>query len=250
MGATVCQAVDGDSALDLVAAVDPHHAGLDLSQITRLEHGDIQIGADQETFVEAGVDVVVDFTTADATRVNLPRLADAGVHAVVGTSGLSEDDFAALRSVFTTSNCVIAPNFALGAVFMMKFAEMAAPFFESAEIIELHHDSKIDAPSGTAMATVRRMAAASAEWTPDPTEREVLEQARGGMGQEGIRVHSVRMRGMVAHQEVLLGTMGQVLTIRHDSYDRTSFMPGVLLAVKRVPDHPGVTVGLDELLDL
>ncbi len=145
---------------------------------------------------------------------------------------------------------MIAPNFAIGAVLMMRFAELAAPYFETAEIIELHHDHKLDAPSGTAMLTAERMAAASGQWAPDPTQTEVLEGARGGKGPADIRVHSVRLRGMVAHQEVMLGTTGQTLSIRHDSYDRVSFMPGVLLAVKAVADRPGVTIGLDALLDL
>ena len=133
---------------------------------------------------------------------------------------------------------------------MMRFAELAAPYFETAEIIELHHDAKLDAPSGTAMLTAERMAAASADWAPDPTRTELLSGARGGEGPAGIHVHSLRLRGMVAHQEVILGTTGQTLTIRHDSYDRDSFMPGVVLAVKAVSERPGVTVGLDALLDL
>ena len=172
------------------------------------------------------------------------------MHAVVGTSGFTEDDHAEIASWFTTSNCLIAPNFAIGAVLMMRFAELAAPYFETAEIIELHHDQKIDAPSGTALATAQRMADASADWAPDPTTDDVVAGARGGSGPGGIPVHSVRLRGIVAHQEVLLGTTGQTLTIRHDSYDRSSFMPGVLLAVKKVGDTPGLTVGLDALLDL
>jgi 4-hydroxy-tetrahydrodipicolinate reductase len=133
---------------------------------------------------------------------------------------------------------------------MMRFAELAAPWFETAEIIELHHDQKVDAPSGTAMMTARRMAAASGDWGTDPTTKVVADGARGGAGPAGIRVHAVRMRGMVAHQEVLLGTTGQTLSIRHDTYDRTSFMPGVLLAVKAVADRPGLTVGLDAVLGL
>jgi 4-hydroxy-tetrahydrodipicolinate reductase len=153
-----------------------------------------------------------------------------------------------LRAAFTSSNCLIAPNFAIGAVLMMRFAEMAAPFFESAEVIELHHDNKVDAPSGTAMLTTQRMAAASDQWAPDPTERTLVDGARGGVGPGAIPIHSVRLRGLIAHQEVLLGTTGQTLTIRHDSYDRASFMPGVLLAVKAVPDRPGLTVGLDAVL--
>jgi 4-hydroxy-tetrahydrodipicolinate reductase len=170
------------------------------------------------------------------------------VHAVVGTTGFSAADHDELRARFTKSNCLIAPNFAIGAVLMMRFAEMAAPFFETAEVIELHHDAKIDAPSGTAVQTADRMSKASSVWAPDPTQKVVVAGARGAEGPSGIRVHSVRMRGMVAHQEVILGTTGQTLIIRHDSYDRTSFMPGVLLAVRRIADLPGVTIGLDALL--
>jgi 4-hydroxy-tetrahydrodipicolinate reductase len=175
-------------------------------------------------------------------------LADHGIHAVVGTTGFTQDDFSDLRERFTRCNCVIAPNFAIGAVLMIRFAELAAPFFDTAEIIELHHDQKIDAPSGTAMHTAERMAAASDKWAPDPTTDHTIEGSRGAHGPAGIPVHSVRLRGMVAHQEVLLGTTGQTLTIRHDSYDRSSFMPGVMLAVKRVAELPGLTVGLDKVL--
>jgi 4-hydroxy-tetrahydrodipicolinate reductase len=170
---------------------------------------------------------------------------------VVGTTGLGAADIDQLRALFVDGvNCVVAPNFAIGAVLMVRFAELAAPWFETAEVIELHHDGKIDAPSGTAVLTAERMAAASADWAADPTRTEVLPGARGGEGPAGIRVHAVRLRGLVAHQEVLLGTTGQSLSIRHDSYDRSSFMPGVLLAVKSVAHRPGVTVGLDALLGL
>ena len=172
------------------------------------------------------------------------------MHAVVGTTGFDADDYAELGKRFSKSNCFIAPNFAIGAVLMMRFAELASPYFETAEIIELHHDKKVDAPSGTAMMTAERMAAASDDWAKDPTKKEVAKGARGGKGPAGIRVHSVRLRGLVAHQEVLLGTTGQSLMVRHDSYDRSSFMPGVALAVKAVADRPGVTIGLDSLLDL
>ena len=198
----------------------------------------------------AGVDVVVDFTVAEASRTNLPVLAAAGVHVVVGTSGLSDDDLDNLRAAFTTSNCLVAPNFAIGAVLMMRFAEMAAPWFETAEIVEVHHDGKVDAPSGTATATAERMAAASSDWAPDPTTREAVAGARGGVGPADIRIHSLRMRGAVADQEVVLGTTGQTLTIRHDTTDRSSFMPGVVLAIGRIAEVPGVTVGLDALLGL
>ena len=250
MGQTVCKAVCDDSELDLVAAVDPHHAGLDLRSVTGIDDNSVQVAAAADELVRKEVEVAVDFTRIDAARENLGFLADKGIHAVVGTSGFTDGDYDQLRSRFTSSNCVVAPNFAIGAVLMARFAELAAPFFETAEIIELHHDAKIDAPSGTAMHTAGRMAAASDQWAPDPTTHHTLEGARGGKGPGGIPVHSVRLRGMVAHQEVLLGTTGQTLTIRHDSYDRTSFMPGVMLAVKRVADLPGLTVGLDDVLGI
>jgi 4-hydroxy-tetrahydrodipicolinate reductase len=249
MGSTVCRAVMDDPDLDLVAAVDPHYQGIHLRTATGVD-SDLVVGAGHDALVDAGVEVAVDFTERSACCDNLGRLAADGIHAVVGTTGFTEEDLARFAAEFTRSNAVIAPNFAIGAVLMMRFAEMAAPFFDSAEIIELHHDAKVDAPSGTAMLTVQRMAEASAEWTADPTRTEVVAGARGGDGPAGIRVHSVRLRGLVAHQEVLLGTTGQTLSIRHDSIDRTSFMPGVVLAVKRVGETPGVTVGLDALLGL
>ena len=241
MGATVCAAVAGDPGLDLVAAIDPAHEGETVEGVT--------IVADPSK-VDAKVDVVIDFTRIDAARDNARWAAEQSVHAVVGTSGVTADDVEQFRGVFTRSNCVIAPNFAIGAVLMTVFAERAAPFFETADIVEMHHDGKRDAPSGTAMHTAERLAAASSDWAPDPTEDMVLEGARGGDGPAGIHIHALRVRGMVASQEVILGTTGQALTIRHDTYDRSSFMPGVLLAVKAVADHPGVTLGLDQLLDL
>lgn len=249
MGSTVCAAVAADPELDLVAAVDPLHSGLDLRQVTGVDLP-IQMASGPDAFTAAGVEVAIDFTQIEAARANLEWMAAHGVHAVVGTTGFTDADYERYRLAFSSSNCVIAPNFAIGAVLMMRFAEMAAPYFDSAEIIELHHDQKIDSPSGTAMLTLDRMAAASADWAPDPTKTEVVAGARGGRGPADIRVHSVRLRGLVAHQEVLLGTTGQTLSIRHDSYDRSSFMPGVLLAVKAVADRPGLTIGLDELLDL
>ena len=249
MGSTVCAAVEGDPGLELVAAVDPYHEGIDLTQLGLSVDG-LQVARTADALTEAGAEVVVDFTVVDAARANLEWCADHGVHAVVGTTGFSDADLTRFGVLFdvSTANAVIAPNFAIGAVLMMRFAEMAAPYFETAEVIELHHDQKVDAPSGTAMLTAQRMARASADWAVDPTEKLVIEGARGGEGPAGIRVHSVRLRGLVAHQEVVLGTTGQSLTIRHDSYDRTSFMPGVLLAIRAVREHPGLTVGLDSLL--
>ncbi len=244
MGATVCAAVAADPELELVAAVDPNGAGTTVEGLT--------IAAEPKAFADAGAEVVVDFTVAAAARTTVPWLAMHGIHAVVGTTGLTADDLETFRTEFSGDgpNCVVAANFAISAVLMMRFAELAAPFFDTAEIIELHHDAKTDAPSGTALVTADRMAAASPQWAPDPTTTEVVPGARGGTGPAGIHLHSVRMRGMVAHQEVILGAAGQTLILRQDSYDRVSFMPGVLLACKRVADHPGLTIGLDALLEL
>ena len=251
MGRTVCGAVVAEPGLELVAAVDPYHAGIDLQQLGVAATG-LQVAGSADALTDAGAEVAVDFTVLDAARGNLGWCADHGIHAVVGTTGFTTDEFDQLRRRFEASpaNAVIAPNFSIGAVLMMRFAELAAPLFDTAEIIELHHDEKVDAPSGTSMLTAERMAAASPDWGTDPTEETVVAGARGGATPSGIRVHSVRLRGLVAHQEVLLGTTGQTLSIRHDSYDRSSFMPGVLLAVKSVADRPGLTVGLDVLLGL
>ena len=241
MGATVCDAVVAAEGLELAAAVDIVHSG-------GLVHG-LTIESDLKALADARCDVVVDFTVADAARTTLPWLALHGMHAVVGTTGFSDDDIAGFGASFTGSNCLIAANFAIGAVLMMKFAEQAAPYFETAEIIEFHHNAKADAPSGTALATAQRMAAASDEWAQDPTKHEVIPGARGGVGPAGIRVHGVRMAGMTASQEVILGTTGQTLTIRHDSHDRVSFMPGVVLACRKVAQLPQrLTMGIDTLL--
>jgi 4-hydroxy-tetrahydrodipicolinate reductase len=247
MGSTVCQTVHADPDLDLVGAVDSMAGGTPLADVGGPDIG-LNISADVAAVEEA--DVVVDFTVAAAARDNLPRLAQMGIHAVVGTTGFDDADLERFRAAFTSSNCVVAANFAISAVLMMRFAELSAPFFDTAEIVEYHHNAKIDAPSGTAITTAGRMAAASADWAADPTEKEVLPGARGGVGPGGIRVHGVRMHGMLAHQEVILGAEGQSLTIRQDSYDRSSFMPGVVIAVKRIADHPGLTIGLDTILDI
>ena len=247
MGRTACRAVDGADGLILVAAADPAAVGEDLDGVA----DGIVVVAGPTEVVAAGAEVVIDFTVVDASRANLPILAEAGVHAVVGTSGLDGDDLAGLRTSFTSSNCVVVPNFAIGAVLMMRFAEIAAPWFDTAEVLEFHHDGKIDAPSGTALATADRMAVASTDWVADRTMTENLpDGGRGAKGPSDIRIHAVRMRGMAAHQEVVLGTTGQTLTIRHDTIDRDCFMPGVLLAVRRIAEVPGVTVGLDALLGL
>lgn len=250
MGSTVCRAVHDAPDMELVAAVDPHHAGIDLHQLG--VHGtQIQVAAKADALEHAGAEVAVDFTIIDAARENIRWCAEHGVHAVVGTSGFTAEECDELAAILANSkaNAVVVPNFAIGAVLMMRFAELAAPYFDSVEVIELHHDQKADAPSGTAIATAQRIAAASKEWSEDPTTTVVVPGARGGTV-DGIPVHSVRLRGLVAHQEVLFGTAGQSLSIRHDSYDRESFMPGVLHAIRGVREVTGLTVGLDRLLGI
>jgi 4-hydroxy-tetrahydrodipicolinate reductase len=257
MGREVCRAVQGAEDLTLAAVVDP---AAEVDTVAAALAAEVGAGglvsSRPEVLVDAGVEVAVDFTVAEAARRTLPWLAERGVHAVVGTTGLGAEDLEVLGRAFTgdPANAVLAPNFAIGAVLLMRFSELAAPFMDGVEIVELHHDQKHDAPSGTALRTAARIAAARDEaGAPalfDATTEVVLEGARGGTAQGGVRVHSVRLPGLLAHQEVIFGALGQSLTIRHDSYDRRSFMPGVLLAVRRVSEVPGLTVGLDALLGL
>ena len=250
MGRAVCAAIDADPALTLVAAVDRHTEG-------PAPCDGVALSTELQAFADARCDVVVDFTVAEAARVALPWLGMHGIHVVVGTTGFTDEDITLFESTFGSAgrdgdgpNCLIAPNFAISAVLMMRFAEMAAPWFDSAEVIELHHTRKIDAPSGTAVKTIERMAAArDSDFVADPTEIEVYPGARGGMGPRGIRAHAVRMEGMVAHQEVILGAQGQTITIRQDSYDRSSFLPGVVLACRKIAEHPGLTTSLEPFLD-
>jgi 4-hydroxy-tetrahydrodipicolinate reductase len=246
MGRAVCAAVEADTDLTLVAAVDRHSDG-------PAPCDGVALSTRLDAFDAAGCDVVVDFTVAAAARETLPWLAMHGIHAVVGTTGFTEEDLSSFTSAFDSDrgpNCLIAPNFAISAVLMMRFAEMAAPWFDTAEVIELHHTRKIDAPSGTAVKTIERMAAArSTDFMDDPTEVEIYPGARGGAGPRNIRAHAVRMEGMVAHQEVILGAQGQTITIRQDSYDRSSFMPGVVLACKQIHRRPGLVLSLDSYLD-
>jgi 4-hydroxy-tetrahydrodipicolinate reductase len=198
-------------------------------------------------------EVVIDFTHPSVVMDNLKFLIDNGIHAVVGTTGFDDKRLGQVRSWLTANSEVsvlIAPNFAIGAVLSMHFAKQAARFFESVEVIELHHPHKADAPSGTAARTARLIAEARKGLPPNPDATSTgLDGARGA-DVDGIPVHSVRLAGLVAHQEVLFGTQGETLTIRHDSLDRTSFVPGVLLAVRHVKEHPGLTVGIEPLLDL
>jgi 4-hydroxy-tetrahydrodipicolinate reductase len=237
VGQAVCAAVDAADDLVLVAAVD---TGPDDDSLDDL--------------VTAGAEVVVDFTHPDVVMDNLRFCVEHGIHAVVGTTGFDDERLAALRGWLDGSptGVLVAPNFSLGAVLMMRFAAEAAPFFESVEIVELHHPDKADAPSGTAQRTAALVAGARREAgsapMPDATSTG-LDGARGA-DVEGVPVHSLRLRGLVAHQEVVLGGLGETLTIRHDSLDRVSFTPGVLLGVRRVGTAPGLTVGLEAFLDL
>ena len=233
MGATVVAAVEAAADCTLVAAID--------------------IGDSMERLKEA--DVVVDFTTPDAVMNTLQYCIGEGVNVVVGTTGFDAARIAQVRSWCERSpnvGVLIAPNFGIAAVLMMDFAAKAAPYFDSVEIVELHHPAKIDAPSGTARHTASLIAqarkVAGKEVMPDATVQE-LPGARGALV-DGIRVHSVRARGLMAHQEVIFGDTGETLTIRHDSFDRASFMPGVLLGVRLIGSHPGLTVGLGNFLEL
>jgi 4-hydroxy-tetrahydrodipicolinate reductase len=260
MGREVCRMVASDPGLELVAAVDPELAGIDLRQVTGTDADGLQIEGHLDALTRSEAEVAVDFTVAEGARASLAWCAAAGIHAVVGTTGFTDDDKAELARQFAgpdhgAPNCVLAANFAIGAVLMMHFAELAAPWFDGVEIVELHHDGKVDAPSGTAMRTAERMAAARRrndkdDFPDDGTTTVVVPGVRGGMGPGGVRMHSVRLPGLVAHQEVLLGAVGQSLTIRHDAYDRTSFMDGVAVAIRAVPSHPGLTIGLERLLGL
>lgn len=232
----------GKTMVDAVEAADDLHftAGVDAGDpLSRL--------------VETDTQVVIDFTHPDVVMDNLEFLIHNGIHAVVGTTGFTDERLAQVRQWLDAkpkSAVLIAPNFAIGAVLSMHFAQQAARFFESVEVIELHHPHKADAPSGTAARTARLIAEARKDMPPNPDATSTgLEGARGA-DVDGIPVHSVRLAGLVAHQEVLFGTQGETLTIRHDSIDRTSFVPGVLLAVRGVAERPGLTVGIEPLLDL
>ena len=255
MGQEVCRAVIAAPDLELVAAVDPKMAGIDLRQVLGGEVPALQLAGDVDALAGSQAEVAVDFTDAATARHHLAWCAEHGVHAVVGTTGLTDDDLEESARAFAESpaNVVVAANFAIGAVLLMRFCELAAPFMSGVEIIELHHNAKRDAPSGTALVTAQRIAdarraAGSGDWPADPTEQMVLAGARGGAGPDAIHIHSVRLPGLVAHQEVIFGAEGQSLTLRHDSYDRTSFMAGVVLAVRQVPGRPGMTRGLEPLL--
>ncbi|MBF4553444.1 4-hydroxy-tetrahydrodipicolinate reductase [Corynebacterium suicordis] len=231
----------------IVAAVE---AADDLTLAAALDHGD-----DLQALVDGGAEVVVDFTVPDAVMANVEFCVKHGIHCVIGTTGWTEERYTQVHEWLEENpgtGVLVAPNFAISAVLTMKFAEMAAPFFESAEVIELHHPNKKDAPSGTAVHTAEGIARARQEAgmgaQPDATE-QTLDGARGADVQ-GVPVHAVRMTGMVAHEQVIFGTRGQSLTIKQDSYDRESFVPGVLIGVEKIGENPGLTIGLESFLGL
>lgn len=233
VGATMVEAVGDAADLMLSAQVD---AGDPLSLLT-----------------DSGTQVVIDFTHPDVVMDNLKFLIDNGIHAVVGTTGFTAERLEQVRSWLAAKpgvGVLIAPNFAIGAVLCMHFATQAARWFESVEVVELHHPQKADAPSGTATRTAQLIAEARKDLPPNPDATSTGLPGARGADVDGVPVHSVRLRGLVAHQEVLFGTMGETLTVRHDSIDRTSFVPGVLLAVRRVSEYPGLTIGIEPLLDL
>jgi 4-hydroxy-tetrahydrodipicolinate reductase len=232
VGATMVSAVQAADDLTLSAEVD---LGDPLSLLT-----------------DTDTEVVIDFTHPDVVMGNLEFLIGNGIDAVVGTTGFTAERLEQVQSWLADkdTSVLIAPNFAIGAVLSMHFAKQAAPFFDSAEVIELHHPHKADAPSGTAARTAKLIAEARKGLPPNPDSTTASLPGARGADVEGIPVHSVRLAGLVAHQEVLFGTEGETLTIRHDSLDRTSFVPGVLLAVRRIKERPGLTVGIEPLLDL
>jgi 4-hydroxy-tetrahydrodipicolinate reductase len=235
VGAEVCRAVEAADDMELVAAVDAEDS--------------------IDELVAAGAEAVVDFTHPDVVMDNLEFCIDHGIHAVVGTTGFDDGRLEQLRSWLADSpqtGVLIAPNFSIGAILMMRFAAEAAPFFESVEVVELHHPDKADAPSGTARRTAELIAAAreAAGIGPAPDATSTSLDGARGADVDGIRVHGLRLRGLVAHQEVILGGLGETLTIRHDSLDRASFTPGVLTALRAIAERPGLTGGLEHFLDL
>jgi 4-hydroxy-tetrahydrodipicolinate reductase len=244
MGVEVVSAALGDPDLELAAVIDS-------ASTAGQKHPACGLGVLEELagLDPSSVEVLVDFTVADSAVRNIDWALDHGVHAVVGTTGIpdSEIERISAKADGASSNVLIAPNFAIGAVVMMKLARIAAPSFDQCEIVELHHRGKKDAPSGTALATARAIEQAShLQGPPESTSREVTGTRGGRLGP--VSIHSVRLDGFVAHQEVIFGAQGQTLSIRHDTTDRSCFMPGVLLAVKKVGELPGLTLGLEGLV--
>jgi 4-hydroxy-tetrahydrodipicolinate reductase len=253
MGLASCRAILGAGDLELVGAVARAAAGSELRERLPEAPAGLRVGAGVEDLLDAKAEAVVDFSAPEATLAAARTLLPQGVHLVSGTTGLAQesiDELAELAGAEAAGNAVWAPNFALGAVLVQRFATIAARWYQAAEVIELHHAGKADAPSGTALRAARAIATAREPAAPPAKAgRELVTGARGGEV-DGVRVHSVRLPGLVAHQEIIFGGEGELLTLRHDSLDRSSFMPGVLLCVHAVRNRPGLTVGLEPVLDL
>jgi 4-hydroxy-tetrahydrodipicolinate reductase len=252
MGREVVRTVLGDPELELVGAVDRTVSGVDVGQALGLPETGVLLSTRlNETLIEAKPDVMIDFTTPMAVRNHVEAAIEYGVRPVVGTTGITPDDLRSWDDALREKQIggLVAPNFAIGAILMMKFAAMAARYLPHVEIIELHHDQKLDAPSGTAVKTAELIARERASIQQGhPQEEEKWAGARGAEF-EGMRIHSVRLPGFVAHQEVIFGGIGQTLTIRHDSISRESFMPGVAMAAKKVMTYEGLVYGLENLIE-
>jgi 4-hydroxy-tetrahydrodipicolinate reductase len=251
MGREVCKAVANAQDMELAFAVDKNGVGERVSQWADQTSADLVVSANLDTsLAEKNVDAIVDFTHPNAAEENATKALRSGAIPIIGTSGLSGDSLNAIRRACAESNlpALYVPNFAIGAVLMMKFSQEAAKYFPDAEVIELHHNKKADAPSGTAMRTAEMIAESrKSDPSKDPTEVQKAEGARGGEVQ-GVHVHSVRLPGLLAHQQVIFGGPGEVLTIRHDSMDRASFMQGVLLAIRKCKSLSGLAVGLESVM--
>lgn len=252
MGREVCKAIFNDSEMSLVAACDLKNTGQDICKLVGVGKIGVIVEEDLKKTIERfHPEVMVDFTHPASVMNNVRTALRAQVHVVVGTTGLTDKNLDEIKELCSQNNvnAVVSPNFSLGAVLMMKMAELAAPFFENVEIIELHHSAKADAPSGTALKTAESITQKRKKEPVVPTGKETLAGVRGGE-LKGIKIHSVRLPGLMAHQKVIFGGLGQTLTIAHDSIDRTSFIPGVLKAIKEVSRRPGLTYGLENLLGL
>lgn len=255
MGQSVVRAVDFEAGFKLVGAVDRSgnpNIGKDIGILCRINETGVKLSGDlKETIAKSNPDVMVDFTMPEIVIVNAQIALKAGIRTVIGTTGMTKDDISELTKLSkqNATGTVIAPNFAVGAVLMMKFAKEASKYFAHAEIIEYHHDKKLDAPSGTSIKSAELMLQTRKEFGRDSVKgKETLKGARGAIGDGNIHIHSVRLPGLIAHQDIILAGTGQTLTIRHDTYDRTAFMPGVLMAIKKVMELDHLVYGLENII--
>ena len=255
MGQSVVRAIDSEAGFKLVSAVDRSgnpNIGKDIGLICGIEEIGVKLSGDlKEAISKSNPDVMVDFTMPEIVIVNAQIALKSGVRAVIGTTGMTKDDINELSKISkqNQAGAIVAPNFALGAILMMKFAQEASKYFSHAEIIEYHHDKKLDAPSGTSIKSAELMAESRKEFGRDSVKgKETIKGARGAVSDGNIHIHSVRLPGLIANQEIIMGMLGQTLTIRHDTYDRTAFMPGVLMAVKKVMELEHLIYGLENII--